>query len=160
MTNADFSKDSSMKYICKAIAKSAQPLAAAWATLTEVEFHIQQDMNLDTDDEKSIASPNRFALNVSKVLKQLELGLKVLGMASVQCNQKHHLDLKYKLVPSARELADKDQKMEPLLFGDNLKEHYRTIQENNRLTNLTVNKPSKKSTGQNRFSPYSPPFLL
>ena len=111
MTNADCSKDSSMKYICKAIAKSAQPLGAAWATFTEVEFHIQQDMNLDPEDEKSIACPKQFCIKCFESPQTNGVGdWRMLGMASVQCNQKRRLDLKYKLVPSAKELADKDQK--------------------------------------------------
>ena len=52
-----------------------------------------------------------------------------LGMAFVQCNQKCHLDLKYKLVSAAKELADHDQPLGPELFGENLKEHYKQIQK-------------------------------
>ena len=54
--------------------------------------------------------------------------MQVFSMASVQCNQKCCHDLKCKLMPSAEELADRDQPLGPELFGDSLKEHYKQIQ--------------------------------
>ena len=161
MTSADNSKDNTMKFICKAMVKGAQPLASIWATLTEMEYHIQEDTGLDDSEDKKIACPEGFSVNVSDLLRQLELALKVLGMAHVQGCQKRRLDLRDKINNSGKELADANQKLGPELFGENLKEHYRQIQENNRLTSITATPKSKKKThgsGQ-RFSPYQQHFL-
>ena len=157
MKSDDVSKDSTMKYICLALVKAAQLLAAAWGELMTADAHLQRDMNLTSDDEKKIACPNGHSINMTKIAQLIQQGLQVLGMGSVQCNQKRRLDLKYKLVNSAKELADKNQPMGPLLFGDNLKEHYRQIQEKNRLTNITVNKKPRQSL--HKFHPYPAPFL-
>ena len=49
-----------MKFICKAVVKGAQPLASIWATLTEMEFHIQEDTGVDASEDKKIAFPEGF----------------------------------------------------------------------------------------------------
>ena len=76
------------------------------------------------DDDKIIKTNSGHEINLSYWTDLIKL-----GMAFVQCNQKCHLDLKYKLVPAAKELANRDQSLGPELFGENLKEHYKQIQE-------------------------------
>ena len=113
------------------------------------------DINLTPEDEKQICCPNSYASNITKLV---HLSLKILGMRSVQCNQKRHLDLRYKLVPSAKELADKAQQTMPLLFYDNLKENYCQTQETNCLTNFIVPKKPKNFSAP-RYSTYNLAFL-
>ena len=72
--------------------------------------HIQTDMGLAAETPKIIYCPNGHEINITKIARLVQLGLKVLGMGSVQCNQKRRLDFKYKFVSSVKELADKDQK--------------------------------------------------
>ena len=102
MTSADNSKDNTMKFICKAVVKGAQPLASIWATLTELEYHIQEDTGVDESEDKKIACPGGFSINVSDLLRQLELAVKVLGMAHVQGCQKRRLDLRDKINNSGK----------------------------------------------------------
>ena len=54
-----------------------------------------------TDDEDD--------LNLSAVIHDIQLGLEILSMASVQAVQKCCLDLKYKLSGAAKELAQINQ---------------------------------------------------
>ena len=81
-------------------------------------------------DKIIITTPSGHTINLTTWANLTKLSLQVLGMASVQCNQKCHHDFKYKLVPFAKKkLADRDQPLGPELFGDNLREHYKQIQE-------------------------------
>ena len=45
--------------------------------------------------------------------------------------------------PLLKKLADRDQPLGPELFGDNLKEHYKQIQEITKNTTLTTSKGKK-----------------
>ena len=102
-----------------------------------------------------IATRDGHSINITELSALAELSLKVLGMASVQCSQKRRADLKYKLVPTAKELADRDQPMGPELFGDNIKEHYKQIQDVAKITSLTTTKGKKTQ----RNHPYMQAFL-
>ena len=63
--------------------------------------------------------------------------------------------MKYKLVVPAKELANRDQPLGPELFGGNLKEHYKQIQELAKITTSTTNSKKKQ---QIRHHPNSKPF--
>ena len=89
-------------------------------------------------------------LNLSAVIRDMQLGLEILGMANVQAIQKHLLDLKYKLSGAAKELAGINQPFDDTIFGPNLKQHFNTILNVNRIT-------TKVSRG--RSSHHYHPFL-
>ena len=161
MDKSDKTKDSHMHYICNALAKAGQPLAILWSELLDAKFIIQQEQSLSKDDEKIIKTSSGHEINLSYWTDLIKLGLQVLGMASVQCNQKRRHDLKYKLVPAAKELADRDQPLGPELFGENLKEHYKQIQEVAKLTTFTTSnkKKQQQKRAQNPPHPYDQNFL-
>ena len=86
-----------MKWICNAVTKAAQPLSSAWASWSRLQYYIQKRSS-DTSDQSLAPALVPLALgeeplNLSEVIDQLQLGIKIIGMASVQCIQKWRLDL-------------------------------------------------------------------
>ena len=137
MTHADEQKDQCLKWLCNAITKSSQPLAICYSKLLRLQFPIRK-ANKDTEGDTIIPvdleSNETLNLMQLDLLKDFKLGLKVLGMASVQGVQKRHLDLQYKLVGAAKELAEPNQSFDDTLFGLNLKQHFHSILATNKMT--------------------------
>ena len=97
---------------------------------------------------------NEPDLNISEVIRDIQLGLKVIRIASVQAIQKRRLDLCYKLVGAAKELADPSKPFDDTIFGPNLKQHFTSILNVNKITNKMTCNCSK---GGNRFHPFLEP---
>ena len=135
MTHADEQKDQRLKWLCNAITKSTQPLAICSSKLLRLQFHIRK-ANEDTEGDAIIPVDleSNEMLNLTQLLKDFKLGLKVLGMASIQSIQKRHLNLQYKLVGAAKELAEPNQSFDDTLFGLNLKQHFHSILATNKMT--------------------------
>ena len=95
MSRADKIKDQRMKWLCNAAPYAAWPLASVWNQLLKIEFHIQQqqDPNKEIEDVKFNMAVGEEDINIS----ELELGIKVIGITSVQAMQKRRHDLQYKL---------------------------------------------------------------
>ena len=153
MSRKDMLADQKMKWISNAIIKSASPIAIAWSKLLNLQMHIQKRQNavgVEGDAMIPIAN-NEPDLNISEVIRDLQLGLKVLGIASVQSIQKRRLDLRYKLTGAAKELADPSKPFDDNIFGPNLKQHFTSILNVNKITNKMT---SNRVKGGNRFHPF------
>ena len=140
MERPELVADQRMKWLSNAILKCAQPLSSAWAKLLNLQ-HIIQERSIPEGEPQSDELPDGMVplkgddkLNLSAVIRDMQLGLEILGMANVQAVQKHHLDLKYKLNGAAKELARINQPFDDTLFGPNLKQHFNTILNVNRIT--------------------------
>ena len=135
MTHADEQKDQCLKWHCNAITKSTQLLAICYSKLLRLQFHLRK-ANEDTEGDAIIPVDLESieTLNLTQLLEDFKLGLKVLGMASVQGVQKRYLDLQYKLVGAAKELAEPNQLFNDTLFGPNLKQHFHSILATNKMT--------------------------
>ena len=79
------------------------------------------------------------------------MGLKVLGMASVQAVQKRRLDLQVHLSGAAKELAEANQPFDDTLFGRNLKQHFTNILAANKITSKMA---SPRALKGKRFHPF------
>ena len=137
MTKVDHEKEKYMWYICIGIPKAASGFALAWPNLLKAEFIAKQNFATGSDAPTNVIiplSPDRDPTktsNISEVIRLQETSLKMLGMVLVQCVQKCHLKLKYKLVPAAKELANRKQPITNFMFRDNIEEHYKSILEVN-----------------------------
>ena len=147
-------KDRPLKCIANAICKGSQAVTLVWDKLLKAEISIQ-DHNKNSDPVE-LPLPDGSALCVSELIKSLDLGLQLLGIANVQVSQKRRFDLKYKLAVSARDLAGKSMPFTDQMFGDNIKEDHANAIKNYQLTHSVVksSKHSKKSTShrQSRYS--------
>ena len=132
--------------------QSCSDLGYPMGTPYRCQICCKNEQCLTPADKIIITTASGHTINLTTWDNLTKLSLQVLGMASVQCNQKCHHDFKYKLVPFAKKkLADRDQPLGPELFGDNLREHYKQIQEITKNTTLTTSKGKKQ---QNRHHPY------
>ena len=153
MNRQDEQKDQRMKWLCTAAPKAAQPLVCAWHQLAELEFSIQQEQDPTKDIEDVLVplSPEGDNINLSSVIRDLKLGLKCLGLINMQCVQKRHLDLQYKLAGAAKELAEPNQPFDDNLFSPNFDKHLTKILQANKLT-YKLTSPQKKRGGH--FNPF------
>ena len=146
-------KDKRMRWLCESTPKAAWPLAAAWAELLRMEFHIQQQQP-PADTVKDAVFPMALGeedVNISDLIRKAELSLKVIGIYSVQAMQKRRMDLQYKLNGAAKEMAEFNQKFDSRMFGPNMKTDVANI--------IAVNKLAKKITSPTKGSKRSYPFL-
>ena len=80
MTRRNHDKDKRMCYLCTAIPKAAQPLSSAWGALLRWEDEI--DNSLTTVSLKDFL--DNSPIKLKDIITQVELSLKVLGIANVQ----------------------------------------------------------------------------
>ena len=125
MNRQDEQKDQRMKWLCMAAPKAAQPLVCTWHQLAELEFAIQQDQDPTKDIEDAMVplSNKGENMSLSSVICDLKYGIKCIGLINMQCVQKRHLDLQYKLAGAAKELAEPNQPFDDHLFGLNVDKH-------------------------------------
>ena len=152
MSRSDEIKDQRMKWICNAAPKAAWPLATVWNELLRIEFHLQQeqDPSSDVEDAKLPLTLGEPDVNISNIICLLELGIKVIGITSVQAMQKRCHDLQYKLYGAAKELAEFNQKFDNQMFGPKMKADLANILAVNKIT-TKLTSPST-SHGNNRYN--------
>ena len=110
------------------------------------------------DEDQVVACLDGHSLNISELIRKMQLGLKVLGMGAIQANQKRRSDLKYKLGDAAKELADKFQPMGPFLFGDDIHSHYKLLHETNHITSMLVPPSPPPSSSYSHMTPSATDF--
>ena len=142
-----------MKWLYTAAPKAAQPLVCAWHQLAELEFAIKQDQDPTKDVEDAMVplSKDGEDMNLSSVICDLKLGIKCIGLINMQCVQKRHLDLQYKLAGAAKELAEPNQLFDDHLFGPNVDKHLNRILQANKLT-YKITSPNKQRGGH--YNPF------
>ena len=150
MLPPDDIKDKRMRWLCEATPKAAWPLASAWAELLRLEFHLQQQQPpADTVQDAVFPMPlGDQDVNVSDLIRKIELSLKVIGISSVQGMQKRRYDLQYKLSGPAKELAEFNHKFDHRMFGPQIKTDVANI--------IAVNKMAKKITSTKSSKRYNP----
>ena len=153
-------KDKKMKYLATGLCKAAQPLSIAWNMLLDFDFQLKQSAHKhgDPEEEASFVSIGEKTFDLAEMIRQMELGLKLISICHVQTVQKRRLDLQYLLAPSAKELALEKQEITEFMFGDNMQQAHKDILAKNKVTALTST--PKKKTLSHKFS-HSPksPFL-
>ena len=146
MERPDEIADNRMRWLCTAVAKTAQPLTKVWASLSDLEFELQQAQPADHEVTDAMVPITRErSMNLSAVIKDLKHGIKCLGMVHVQCVQKRRLDLKDKLQGAAKEMAEPNQPFDDEIFGVNMEKRLSQILAANKVT-AKITSPTKKST--------------
>ena len=148
MQKPDIIKDQRFKWMCNGAVKLAQPLAKAWASLSELEFAIQQEQDAEEDVQDAMVPITKDkSMNLSAVIRDIKHGLKCLGMLHVQMVQKRHLELRDKLSGAAKELSEVNTPFDDLIFGADMEKSVTKI--------IQANKISKKiSSPLKRYSPF------
>ena len=152
MSQQDWIKDQHMKWLSDAILKGIQPIVTLWAVLIKYQHYIQKNSSSPPNPDGSLPdalctlAPGEDNLNLSQVLCDLKLGIRIIGMASMQAVQKCHLDLQYKLYSAAKELVEPNQKFDETMFGPNMKQHFYNI--------LNINKITTKVSKCHRHHPF------
>ena len=146
MERPDEIADNRMRWLCTAVTKTAQPLTKVWASLSDLEFELQQAQPADHEVTDAMVPITRErSMNLSAVIKDLKHGIKCLGMVHVQCVQKRRLDLKDKLQGAAKEMAEPNQPFDDEIFGVNMEKRLSQILAANKVT-AKITSPTKKST--------------
>ena len=124
MSEKERKLDEPMKYISNGVMKASQPLAAAWNSLLMVEdaLRAEKGKQLDSESHVELQVTKKKVLDLTQVIEQLDQALVILGMTNCQVVQKRHWELKYKLAPEYKDLANKSQPFTEFLLGDNIKE--------------------------------------
>ena len=114
-------------------------------------------MDKTLDEEVEFTPPNAFVpldknsdLNLSEVIHQFKLSLKMIGFCHIQAVQKRCLDLKDVLSGPAKELAEPHQPFGDLLFRPDLNKHFNKFVA----VNKVCTKISKKTCGRRHFHPF------
>ena len=124
-----------MRWLCTAVPKTTQPLVRAWATLSDLEFELQQTQPADSLPlDALVPITEDRQLNLSEVIRDVKHGIKCLEMVRVQCIQKRRLDLHDKLQGAAKELAEPNQPFDDELFGSNMGKRVNKIIAANKVT--------------------------
>ena len=154
MFKGDDISDQRMKWISNAAIRSAQPLSIAWSNLLKLEFVIKacQENEIKTDAMIPLDAGQHF--NLSESIRLLKHGIKCLGMTSMQAVQKRRLDLRYKLIGAAKELAEPNQPFDDTIFGPNLQRHFTNILQGNKISGKIARSSPKKDHGNNRYHPF------
>ena len=109
-------------------------------------------------EDATCTMPDGSPLNITALLKNVELALKLLGICNVQLVLKRRKDLSYLLAASAKELASPHRPITDHLFGENMAEDHEEVQKAFRLTQKLTRKIVKpKPKKPSRFKPISTP---
>ena len=109
-------------------------------------------------EDATCTMPDGTPLNITALLKNVELALKLLGICNVQLVLKCRKDLSYLLAPSAKELASPHRPITDHLFGENMAEDHEEVQKAFKLTQKLKRKIVKpKAKKPSRFKPISAP---
>ena len=106
------------RFIQNALGKGCQPIAIVWSKIITAITHLQryrQDGN-----PYLMVTPN-YSLDLQQLKSELDLGLRLLGMANSQLALRRRFTLKRYLSPGFKCLCDEHNPISQWMFGGNIK---------------------------------------
>ena len=98
--------------------KGAQPIAIVWSKVINAITSLQ---TYKGDDNPFLMVTPKLSLNLLQMKAELDLGLRLLGMANSQLGFRRRLSLKQHLSPGFCWLCDEHNALNQWMFGGNIK---------------------------------------
>ena len=122
--------DSKYRFIQNALVKGCQPIAMAWSKIIQAVTVLQKYRG---DDSPFVTVTPKLSLNLQQIKAELDVGLRLLGMANSQLGFRRRATLKPHLAPGFRCLCDEHNPLTQWMFGGNIKS---TIEDTMRINHM------------------------
>ena len=122
--------DARYHFIQNALMKGCQPIANVWQKIITGITHLQRHRQ---DDNPFLVITPDFSLDINQIKAELDLGLRLLGMANSQLALRRRLTMKRYLAPGFKRLCDEHNDINQWMFGGNIKATIDDVSKINRM---------------------------
>ena len=110
--------DARYRFIQNVLMKGYQPIANAWQKIITAITHLQRYRG---KDNPFLAITQEFSLDMLQIKAELDLSLRLLGMANSQLALRRHLTMRRHLAPGFKRLCDEHNPLNQWMFGGDIK---------------------------------------
>ena len=140
--------DARYRFIQNALGKGCEPLAIVWSKIITAITHLQRYRQ--DDNPYLMVTPN-YSLDLQQLKSEMDLGLRLLGMANSQLALRRRFTLKRYLSPGFKRLCDEHNPISQWMFGGNIKA---TIEDTAKINKMIAEATPHRGRGRGGFLGY------